>query len=418
MKVISIVLLLILSLTLSACSPFSDKSISTLGNEVGAISSDSNQQLQKLFEESDIPSLAVGILVDNEMIWAKGYGNQPDLSTVYMIGSIDKTFITIAILQLHEQERINLDDDVNQFLPFSVRHPDYPDIPITIQMLLTHMAGLSHDFPGTRYTDNDGPMLRWMFSNEGNQFWDLYHSYFPPSEDKYLENLFLPESKYGSDFWISKPGTQYQYSNSAYYLLLKRVIEAASSQNYDVYIQENIIEPLGMENTSFDAYDYPEEQLAVPYENFGENGSKDFPLTGISASGRLRSNVIDLSKYLLVHMNQGRGNDHQILQAESVNMMHDQTVVLNFTDFPPMELEGLGLSWFLWEDGYQGHPGATPGYLAQIIYNEGDKMPYGIVILMTYGCSKTECDFDWFNKYYVGIREILFSEAEMIALDK
>jgi len=412
------IVIAIFFLMLSSCSSFSDESITLLGNEIGTISSDSNQQLQKLFEESGIPSLAVGILVGDETIWTRGYGNQPDLSTVYMIGSIDKTFITMAILQLQEQGVINLEDDVNQYLPFSVRHPDFPDIPITIQMLLTHMSGLPHDFPGTRYIDNDGPMLRWMFSNNGNQFWDLYHSYFPPSEEKYLENLFSPESKFGSDFWVSKPGTQYQYSNSAYYLLLKRVIEEASSQSYEMYIRENIIEPLRMENTSFDAYDYPEEQLAIPYENFDENGSKALPLTGISASGRLRSNVIDLSKYLLVHMNQGKLNDDQILKPESVSMMHDQTIALNFTDFPPMELEGLGLSWFLWEDGYQGHPGATPGYLAQIIYNEGDTMPYGVVILMTYGCSKTECDFDWFTKYYVGIRETLLSEAEMIALNK
>jgi CubicO group peptidase (beta-lactamase class C family) len=410
-----VVLVFVLVLVLR--SPYKAGPAAQLGSEMGMISVQSAAQLQQLYEKSGIPSLAVSIVVGEELVWAKGYGEQADLSTVYVTGSIDKAFITTAILQLYEQGLLALDDDVNTYLPFSVRHPDYPDTPITIRMLLTHRAGLPHDLPGTRYLDNDGPMLRWMFWHNGYQFGDLYHAYFPLSPDKYLANVFSQESKYGTDFWVAEPGTQYQYSNSAYYLLLTRVIEAVTGQPYEAYVREAIIAPLGMTNTAYEAHAYPKRQLARPYEDFGSPGRK-LPLTGMSASGRLRTNVLDLSQYLLVHVNQGQVGDTQILHPATVEMMHAREVVLSGRDFPPMELAGLGLSWFLWADGYQGHPGASPGYIAQIICRESETVPYGIVILMTYGCSKTECDFAWFDEYYVALRERLFAEAAAIAGQK
>ena len=86
-----------------------------LGDELGSIRPESAQQLQRLFDESSVPSLAAGIVVGDELVWAKGYGEQPDLSTVYITGSINKTIITTAILHLWEQGLIDLDDDINDY---------------------------------------------------------------------------------------------------------------------------------------------------------------------------------------------------------------------------------------------------------------------------------------------------------------
>ena len=143
--ILILILILVFTLILVSRSPYNDIPVPKLGSEIGSITPSINEQIQVLHEKSGIPSLAVSIVVGDELIWAKGYGNQSDLSTAYVTGSIDKTFITTAIMQLNEKNLIDLEDDVNGYLPFSVRHPDYPDIPITIRMLLTHKSGLPHD---------------------------------------------------------------------------------------------------------------------------------------------------------------------------------------------------------------------------------------------------------------------------------
>jgi CubicO group peptidase (beta-lactamase class C family) len=133
--------------------------------EIGSIDPQIDEQLQSLVEEGGIPSLAVSLVVNDELVWARGYGEQPDLSTVYMIGSIDKAFIGTAVMQLYEQGMIELEADVNDYLPFNVRHPDYPNKPVTIEMLLTHKSGLAHDFPDGFYFENDQDMLEWASKN-------------------------------------------------------------------------------------------------------------------------------------------------------------------------------------------------------------------------------------------------------------
>ena len=222
----------LLCILITACTHTTAGPYSQLGSELGLLDPAVEERIDNLFDEGSIPSMAVGIIVGNELVWAKGYGLQPDLSTVYSVGSIDKSFTATAIMQLVENELIDLEDDVNQYLPFSIRHPNYPENPVTIRMLLAHQSGLPHDLPGTRYTDNDGPMLRWMYSNRGHDFMDLYRSYFPMNQDSYLEEVFSEDSKYGDQFWVMKPGTGFQYSNSGYYLILGTIIEEVTGQTY------------------------------------------------------------------------------------------------------------------------------------------------------------------------------------------
>ena len=413
----SIVLLIaIIGVSLYNRDPsFSDEPVPIIGNEIRTISTEANIQLQHLFDESGVPSMAVGILAGEELVWAKGYGEQPDLSTVYMIGSIDKTMIATSILQLAEQEQLALDDDINEYLPFPVRHPDYPEAPITIRMLLSHISGLPHDVSGTGFASGpDALMVRWELENS-KDFTALVRYLIPPS-DKKLEEIFSLESGAKPDFWLSKPGSSYHYSNTAFLLLSNMIIEAVSGQSHEDYIRENIFNPLGMENTSYQAEDFPRGQIAAAYEDFGRSGASALPITGLTATGKIRSNIIDLSRFLLVHMNEGSSEGMHILQPGSIAEMHDQQKALNFQDFPPMNLEGVGLGWFLWEDGYQGHGGAVPGYFAQLYINEGEDVPYGAVILTTYGCSKTPCDKEWFDTYFVRMRDILFEEGIAAAL--
>lgn len=67
-------------------------------------------------------------------------------------------------------------------------------------------------------------------------------------------------------------------------------------------IHQRVLEPLSLQNSGFEASEFPEEQLAIPYVRF-EDGYKSFPVSGFSASNRLRSNVIDLAHFMALHMN-------------------------------------------------------------------------------------------------------------------
>lgn len=94
--------------------------------------------------------------------------------------------------------------------------------------------------------------------------------------------------------------------------------------------------------------------------------------------------------------------------------MHGRSVELTGTDFPSMELYGLGWGWILWGEGLQGHTGAVPGFYSQMVYREAEE-PYGVVLMMNTGCSLVECDFEWFDEYFVSIREVLLEAAEGVS---
>ena len=92
----------------------------------------------------------MGIVLNDELVWAKNYNGPAGLDSVHSVGSIQKPFTASAVLQLVEQGTFDLDEDVSEYLPFPVRHPSHPDTPITIRLLLTHQSGLGD------YTEADG----------------------------------------------------------------------------------------------------------------------------------------------------------------------------------------------------------------------------------------------------------------------
>jgi hypothetical protein len=174
--------------------------------------------------------------------------------------------------------------------------------------------------------------------------------------------------------------------------------------------------PLKMENTAFEYIDFPMAQIAIPYENTEDQGYTDLPITGTHSSGKLRTTVPDLARFLMIHMNQGELEGTQIVEPSSVELMHARTNQMSGFDFPGMSFLGVGYGWTQWGDGWQGHSGATPGYFAQMLMRETDSGSYGVILMMTYGCSITECDFEWFDKYFETIRDLLLEEAEKVHL--
>ena len=93
-----------------------------------------DKEIQQLVEEGDLPSLDVVLLSENQIAWSQGFGDQEKENRHYQIGSVEKVLTAISILQLYEQGELDIYDDINNYLSFSVRHSGYPDIPITIEI--------------------------------------------------------------------------------------------------------------------------------------------------------------------------------------------------------------------------------------------------------------------------------------------
>jgi CubicO group peptidase (beta-lactamase class C family) len=107
-------------------------------------------EILKEMNAQGIPSVVACVVKDNQIVWESALGFA-DVSTstptnresLYTIMSISKLFLATTVMQLWEQNRIDLESDINQYLPFEVRNPNFPDKKITAYMLLTHTSGLA-----------------------------------------------------------------------------------------------------------------------------------------------------------------------------------------------------------------------------------------------------------------------------------
>ena len=333
-----------------------------------------DSQIQEIMEQHYIPSTTVAVIRNNSIIWAKGYGEQQRLDLIYMIASVTKTFTATAIFQLYEKGLIHLDDDVNDYLPFSFRHPNYTDTPITIRMLLQHTSGLS----------KDSDMYWYGVSAEVIQDLGWENPYEWLSYPYWIEGHLTPNgSLYNSVVWTSnKPGTNRFYSNFGYDVL-GYLIQLATGQPIWEYLQENIFDPLGMHSTGYNYTDFDIAQLAIPYiyrfeMDNDSTGNKAYPHynTLSYGCGGLRSNIFDLAKFLLVFLHKGVSNGTRILEEDTLQTMEELQSAWLAPGDPLIQWGGWG--------GTEGDQWAfhTKGYA---IYEGNTTVPYAVITFVNQG---------------------------------
>lgn len=240
-----------------------------------------NQQLthaiDKILEEdykADGPGVAVLVAKNGNIVYHKGIGManlelgvpmQADM--IFRIGSITKQFTAVAILQLIEQGRLSLEDEITKFIP------DYPTHghKITIHHLLTHTSGIA--------------------SYTGMKDWtpEVMKKDFTPLE---MIDFFKDQP---IDF---EPGEEWRYNNSGYFLL-GYIIEKVSGQTYEEYVKEHLLEPAGMVNSLYGNDRNILKNRAYGYQQ-GEHGyeNADFlSMTQPYAAGSLMSTVEDMFRW-------------------------------------------------------------------------------------------------------------------------
>ena len=305
-----------------------------------------DEKMQYLVELGSYPSTVAGIVLNNEIVWANAYG-KANLDTVYNIGSVTKTFTATAILQLYEQNLLDLSADVNTYLPFPLRHPEYSDIPITLHMLLTHHSGLQANY--FRQSVHDlyisSQLLDWESELLGNEY---LKPDTIPNLGEFLKEYLTPGGAYYSPtVWMnSKPGSEYQYANIGFDLL-GFIVEQVTKQSFTKYLQEHIWDPLNMTRTGGQFAEVA-PNVAIGHERFFGVLTKtnvELPLYDRSCigAGGIFSTLPDLAQFLIAQMNQGQVNGVQLLQLETVELMHQITVSTSGKgDFGQV---GVGLGW-------------------------------------------------------------------------
>ncbi len=306
--------------------------------------------LDLLFEnyikEMDIPGFAIGVVLEGKVEYIKGFGvenykngKQIAFNSLFNVGSITKTFVAIAIMQLHERGIIDITRPIVDYLPyFRLKDERYKDI--TVIQMLNHSSGMPDDY------DDD-----W--------------SHAEYSSDS-LENHVKTFEKYDLYF---DPGVKYKYSNIAYEAL-GDMISKVSNMSFEEYMKENILKPIGMNDSSFIITELPKDKLTSPHtleisENIKVKANEVHPYSRIHASSSaLYSSVEELCKYARVQLGKGKLKDTNLLKPESYDMMWSVHVDKGH------DREYVGLGWFLKK--YKGidlvcHSGSNTGYASDLI---------------------------------------------------
>jgi CubicO group peptidase (beta-lactamase class C family) len=270
--------------------------------------------LQAQVKANRIPGLAVAIVQGDEIIFARGYGEAAPSEPVtpqtqFHIGSVTKGFTALAVMQLVEQGKLELDAPVQKYLPwFKVADPE-ASRQITIRHLLNHTSGLGE---------------------AGD-----------PNVSAYTTTL-EEQARLLADVRPTAPvGSQFQYYNQNY-RLLGLLIEQVSGQSYSDYLRSNVFEPLGMTRTITD----PAEALNLAQ---GYSRAFGFPLPqsqvcipGALPSGYVISTAEDMARYLLAQLHNRQVDGKQMLDPESLAAMRT----------PPEEIGSeYGMGWIVVENG-------------------------------------------------------------------
>ena len=309
----------------------------------------------------DIPGMSVGIVYDQDLIWSRGFG-YADIAercpatpeTIYSICSISKLFTSIAIMQLWEQGKLRLDDPITKFLPWFNIQDKYPDAPeITIQGILTHSSGLPREADSPYWT---GPE----------------HNF--PTLDQIKNRLAGQEELYPAD-------TFYQYSNLGM-AMLGQVVTAASGQAYATYVQEHILKPLGLKDTTPEIpEDQKGEKLATGYSMKLRDGERrEIPfylVNGIAPAAGFASTVEDLARFASWQFRLLEKGGQEILGVNTLKKMHR----VHWLDPDWGAPRGLGFSVSRRDNRVEvGHGGSCPGYRTQLALRPQDKIAVVVMV--------------------------------------
>jgi CubicO group peptidase (beta-lactamase class C family) len=290
-------------------------------------------------EQAGMPGLQAVVVKEGKIVWSGSYGDavldvpgprRPMRDDYFnMIGSTGKILVAIAVMQQVEKGRFSLDDDVNPHLPFRVRNPHWPEIPITWRMLLTHTSSID---------EVDAATYDSMYT---------YGKDDPQTFGDFMKERFEATGKYKGQnlYHIGKPGTERMYSNQGIDLAALAV-EHIAQESFATYVQNEILAPLKMHDTSYYLAPLPADRLSVGYvverkpdgkfsyllqRTFLEHRPPSGTVRDSQISfpeypaGRIYTTATDYVRLMMMFLNKGTLDGSRVLGETSVSLMMTPT---------------------------------------------------------------------------------------------
>ena len=325
-----------------------------------------------------MPGLAACTIDHGRITWTGYYGYQNierkipvDSRTLFQISSVGKTINAAAVSQLVAERKLDLDADINTYLPFQVRNPNFPTIPITIGELLRHRSSI---------IDN----LDYL-----QPIWDTSKGDPKIPLDVFLKDYLSPAGSHYNkqkNFSNSKPNNQRSYCNTGF-ALLGYIIECVTKQSYDHYCKKNIFEPLSMHQTGFFLKNLDTNLLAMPYHysdslhqyiSYGQGGYPDYP------AGLIRSSAEELAHFLLAWSSSGKWENRKVFDSSTIQLFTPQDIRLgcytwNIFAAPSRRLQVM-----------YGHTGGDNGVFSIMSY--GPETKKGFIILFNGDFNPSDAD--------------------------
>jgi CubicO group peptidase (beta-lactamase class C family) len=262
-----------------------------------------------------VPGAVVVVVKDGQPLLQKGYGladrdkNIPvdPHKTLFRPGSVSKLFTWVAVMQLVEQGKLDLDADLNRYLDFTI--PGRNGKALTLRHVMTHTTGFEETARDLLTYDAPGPDLGKVLKG-----------YIPP--------------------YLYDPGTTPGYSNYAT-ALAGYIVQRASGKSFDDYMDQHVFGPLGMKQSTFrqPLPDALKGQMSQGYMTWDDK-PKGFEVISMPPAGSMSAPGADMGRFMLAMLQQGRLGEAQILKPETVKQVFGQLTR------PLPGLAGIGLGFY------------------------------------------------------------------------
>ncbi len=342
---------------------------------------DDHEFIQAVMEEAHIPGLAIGVIRGNQVRLQQGYGyanvenNLPITpDTPFNIASVSKPMMGVSLLQLVDRGQLELDMDLNEYLPFALDNPHIQGEVMTLRQLSAHAASIDDFYDPDTFSHNKDPDIGLA---------EFVQQSLSPTGLLY-DN--------GAYFLPIEPGSAREYSNLSA-ALAGYLVEMVSEDDLASFSQKHLLGPLGMQQTGWRVADFDLSQVATPYtpiycvpltplcagpespklryaigktfnpaksdrgfESFDHFGYPDYPAGGV------RSTVRDLTRFTQMILNGGELDDQRYLSKS----MFEEMMSLQL----PAEVSTR--QRFFWRDnkeGMTGHQGSDPGVYSRVYFD-------------------------------------------------
>jgi CubicO group peptidase (beta-lactamase class C family) len=310
---------------------------------------------QKALVDWNVPGFAIGIVKDDKLIFAKGYGvrelgkpEKVDENTLFAIASNSKAFTTASLAMLVDEKKLNWDDKVTKYLPEFQMFDAY---------LVSHRSGLD------------------TFS--GDLLW--YDTTYSADEVMKRIRFIKPVSSFRS---------RYGYQNLMF-ITAGKVLEKVSGKTWGEFVKERILKPLQMERTTISVKDL-KDNVASPHNESGGGKLRPLPQGNVDNSWGacgVNSSVKELGNWLRLQLNKGKFEGKQIVSESQIWQMQQPNIFIPIGQAgakfnPTRHFYGYGMGWFL--NDYQGrkvvsHGGGLDGMISQTAMMPEENL--GLVVL-------------------------------------